>query len=61
MLTLEKVNVTLHDTVRKIISLKNSGNAPLAAEEYKKIGPISNEIIDLLTKIEVKVKAEEES
>ena len=56
MRTLEKVHVTLHDTARKIISLKNSGNAPRAAEEYKKIGPISDEIIDLLKKLEVKVK-----
>jgi len=59
--TLEKVHIRLHDTVRDIVSMKTGGKDAQAAEEYKKIGPLSDEIIDLLKKIELKVKAEEKS
>jgi methyl-accepting chemotaxis protein len=55
MKTLEKVHIKLHDTVKSIVSLKNQGKAADAEAEYLKIGPISDEVVDLLTVIEKKV------
>jgi methyl-accepting chemotaxis protein len=57
MKSLEKVHVSLHETVKNIVSLKNEGRAAEADAEYLKIGPISDEIIDLLTVIEKEVSA----
>jgi hypothetical protein len=57
MQKLEKVHEDLHATVRKIIFLKESGD-PLAAEvEYKKIEPISDELVSLLAEIAGRVKS----
>ncbi len=55
MKTLEKVHGNLHDTVKRIVSLKQGGKTSEAEAEFLKIGPISDEIIDLLTQIENKV------
>jgi uncharacterized metal-binding protein YceD (DUF177 family) len=57
MKSLEKVHINLHETVKTIVSLENEGKAAEADAEYLKIGPISDEIIDLLTVIEKKVSA----
>ncbi|HUI66864.1 MAG TPA: CZB domain-containing protein [Nitrospirota bacterium] len=57
MISLEKVHINLHETVKNIVSLKNEGKAAEADAEYLKIGPISDEIINLLTVIERKVSA----
>jgi methyl-accepting chemotaxis protein len=57
MKSLEKVHINLHETVKNIVCLKNEGKAAEADTEYQKIGPISDEIIDLLTVIEKKVSA----
>jgi methyl-accepting chemotaxis protein len=57
MKTLEKVHINLHETVKRIVSLKNQGKAAEAEAENLKIGPISDEIIELLTVIEKKVAA----
>lgn len=54
---LEKAHISLHETVRSIVKLKNDGRAAEADAQYLKIGPISNEIINLLTVIEKKVSA----
>jgi methyl-accepting chemotaxis protein len=54
---LENVHINLHETVKSIVSLKNEGKAAEADAEYLKIGPISDEIINLLTVIEKKVSA----
>jgi methyl-accepting chemotaxis protein len=56
---LEKVHINLHETVKSIVKLKNEGKAAEADTEYLKIGPISDEIINLLTVIEKKVSAAE--
>lgn len=58
MQKLEKVHIQLHETVKRIISLKTGGNAAEAEKEFTKISPISDEIVDLLTLIEKKVKAQ---
>ncbi len=55
MKVLEKVHSNLHETVKRIVSLKHEGRADEAEIEFRKIGPISDEIIDLLTQIENKV------
>jgi methyl-accepting chemotaxis protein len=57
MKSLEEVHINLHETVKNIVALKNEGKAAEADAEYLKIGPISDEIIDLLTVIEKKVVA----
>jgi methyl-accepting chemotaxis protein len=55
MKSLEKVHINLHEIVKKIVCLKNEGKAAEADAEYLKIGPISDEIINLLTVIEKEV------
>ncbi|MFI5294966.1 MAG: CZB domain-containing protein [Thermodesulfovibrionales bacterium] len=57
MQKLEKVHEDLHATVRKIISLKESGDPTAAEVEYMKIGPISDELVSLLSEIAGKVKS----
>jgi len=57
MQKLEKVHIKLHETVKRIITLKTGGNATEAEKEYENISPMSDEIVDLLTQIEKKVKA----
>jgi methyl-accepting chemotaxis protein len=57
MQKLEKVHEDLHATVRNIISLKESGDSSAAEVEYKKIGPISDELVALLAAIGEKVKS----
>ncbi|KJU83002.1 Chemotaxis methyl-accepting receptor, signaling domain protein [Candidatus Magnetobacterium bavaricum] len=55
MITLEQIHETLHTIVKETVRLKHSGDVSGAEEKYSKIGPISKDIIDLLTKIEKKV------
>jgi methyl-accepting chemotaxis protein len=55
MKTLEKVHINLHDTVKRIVLLKNQGKTADAEAEYLKIEPISDEVVDLLTAVEKKV------
>ncbi|HYA88219.1 MAG TPA: CZB domain-containing protein [Nitrospirota bacterium] len=57
MKSLENVHIRLHETVKNIVALKNSGKTVEAEAEYLNIGPMSDEIIDLLTVIEKKVVA----
>ena len=57
MKSLEKVHINLHETVKRIVSLKHNAKTAEAEAEYLKIGPISDEIIELLTVIEKKVSA----
>jgi methyl-accepting chemotaxis protein len=59
MKSLEKVHINLHEAVKTIVSLENEGKAAEAEVAYLKIGPISDEIIDLLTVIEKKVSAKQ--
>lgn len=57
MQKLVKVHEDLHATVRKIIFLKESGDSSAAEVEFKKIEPISNELLVLLAEIGGKVKS----
>ncbi|MBF0519274.1 MAG: CZB domain-containing protein [Nitrospirae bacterium] len=55
MVNLEKIHEELHSLVKDIVRLKHSGNAAGAEEQFANIGPMSQEIISLLTAIEKKV------
>jgi methyl-accepting chemotaxis protein len=52
---LEKVHKDLHDTVRSVISLKNSGDDEGAEREYQKISSMSDEVVSLLNDIQKQV------
>lgn len=55
MKTLEKKHIELHALVKTIITKKNAGDAKTAEAEFKKLEPISKDIVELLTLIEKKV------
>ena len=55
MQELEKVHIELHSTVKKIISLKQSGNIPAENEELHKLDKILRQIMFLLVDIEEKL------
>ena len=55
MKQIERPHSELHKTVKEIMDLKNSGNIKEAEKAYKKIGPLSSEIVSLLNIIEKKV------
>jgi methyl-accepting chemotaxis protein len=59
MQKLEKVHEDLHETVRHIIFQKKAGDSVAAEQGYEKIGPLSDEIVSLLSTIEGKVKGME--
>jgi methyl-accepting chemotaxis protein len=52
MQELEQVHVELHAIVKKVVQLKNAGNATGAQQELIRLGPVSNKIIALLKDIE---------
>jgi methyl-accepting chemotaxis protein len=56
MQELEKVHVELHSIVKRVVQLKNSGDAPAAEEELAKIEPVSQKIFSLLVIVEQKIK-----
>ncbi|MBF0566548.1 MAG: MCP four helix bundle domain-containing protein [Nitrospirae bacterium] len=55
MIKLEKIHEELHTIVKGIVKSKNSGDVSTAEDKYTHIGPISQEIISLLTAVEKKV------
>ncbi|MEO5355686.1 MAG: methyl-accepting chemotaxis protein [Nitrospirae bacterium YQR-1] len=55
MLKLEKIHEELHSLVKDIVRMKNSGDTASAEAQFTHIGPMSQEIISLLTAIERKV------
>ncbi len=46
----------LHETIKRIVALKTQGKTEAAEEEYQKVGPLSDRIVALLTRIEHQVK-----
>lgn len=56
MKELEKVHVELHEIIKKVLQLKNSGNSSAAEEEYQKIDKISSRIFSLLVAVEKKIE-----
>ena len=57
MKELEEVHRNLHDVVRRVIQLKNSGNKAFAEAEMEKLRFLSNRIIYLILKTEEEVNA----
>ncbi len=55
MKTLEKEHEKLHQLIKTIVDLKNSGKAKEAEAEFLKVEPVSNRIIELLKSVEAKV------
>ncbi|MBF0488364.1 MAG: Tar ligand binding domain-containing protein [Nitrospirae bacterium] len=55
MQKLETIHEELHTVVKQIVTLKHSGDSSGAENQYLQIGPMSKEIIDLLTTIEKKI------
>jgi methyl-accepting chemotaxis protein len=55
MKDLDGIHAELHSTVREIVTLKNSGDLEKAEEKFERIGPMSEEIVGLLNKIEAQV------
>jgi methyl-accepting chemotaxis protein len=56
MQELEKVHEELHSIVKRVVQLKNSGDASAAETELAKIEPVSQKIFSLLVIIEQKIK-----
>ena len=52
MQELEQVHVELHAIVKKVVQLKDAGNAAAAQQEFVRLGPVSDKIIALLKDIE---------
>ncbi len=55
MQDLEKPHEELHQVVKKIVQLKNTGDQVAAEREYQNIGPLSDRIVGLLEGIERKL------
>lgn len=56
MKRLEVVHAAMHRQIKSIIVNKNSGNIDEAKEEFKEIGSVSAEIVELLTAVEKQTK-----
>ncbi len=54
MARLDTVHTTLHRQIKAIVLAKNKGNVAEAKEMFKEIGPLSVEVVQLLTDIEQK-------
>jgi chemotaxis protein histidine kinase CheA len=57
MCTLEKAHEGFHSLVREIVTLKLDGTQAQAEQQFRKIGPFSEKIVDLLTLVEERVAA----
>jgi len=56
MAQLDATHAKMHRQIRSIIASKNAGNVDEAKEMFKEIGPLSAEIVELLTAVEQKTK-----
>lgn len=52
MKDLERVHEQMHNLIRKVVQLQNSGDDSGAATEFGKMGDMSDKIIDLLDMVE---------
>jgi len=56
MKELEKVHIELHAITKKVVQLKDSGDASAAKKEYVKMDNLSSKIFSLLVTIEKKIE-----
>jgi methyl-accepting chemotaxis protein len=52
---IEKPHQALHDLIRRIHDLKQRGDMQAAEREYERVGPLSEEIVALMRKLEEKI------
>ncbi|MCK5707711.1 MAG: CZB domain-containing protein [Candidatus Aureabacteria bacterium] len=52
---LEKIHLEFHESLSRLVHMKNEGTISLAKQELKIIDPISKRIIHLLTTVERKI------
>ena len=52
MQELEQTHVELHAIVKKVVQLKNAGNADAAQQEFSRLAPVSDKVIKLLNAVE---------
>ena len=57
MRELEQVHAELHAIVKRVVQTKKAGDAAGAQQEFKKIGPVSTQIVNLLRDIEKQLQA----
>ena len=55
MQQIEKPHKDLHDLIRQIADLKERGDIQAAEREYEKVGPLSEQIVSIMQKIEQKL------
>jgi methyl-accepting chemotaxis protein len=55
MRQVEKPHKDLHDLIRQIAELKERGDIESAEREYEKVGPLSEQIVSIMQKIEQKI------
>jgi methyl-accepting chemotaxis protein len=55
MQELEKVHTELHEIVKRVVQLKQSGDNATAEKELTKLDPVSQKIFLLLVSIEKKI------
>ena len=61
MRELEQAHAELHAIIRRVVDLKNAGDVGGAEWEYKGVRPISDKVMDLLTKVEKEVGDQDET
>ena len=55
MQQIERPHKELHDLIRQIADLKERGDMQAAEREYEKVGPLSEQIVSIMKKIEAKI------
>lgn len=55
---LEKVHAEVHAGIRRVIDFKRAGDTLQAEQEFKKLEPVSDELLTLLMVVEQKVKGQ---
>jgi hypothetical protein len=53
---LEQTHAELHQYIKDVVVLKKAGQVQKANEQFKKVSPLSDEVVQLLTQIERKAK-----
>ncbi|MBF0255338.1 MAG: CZB domain-containing protein [Gammaproteobacteria bacterium] len=52
---IENPHKEMHDTIKRVVQLKRSGDPASAENEFKKVAPLSEQIVGLINKLEQKV------
>ncbi len=55
MIKLEQVHADFHQEVRQVVQLKTEGQNSQAEAEYQKVVPLSDQVVDLLDSLNLKL------